>query len=90
MGLLPLHYQFCDTIFSDLSKFHKVCFLAICLNPHLISVLYKDGPCVSHADYIVVIKSHIRQDDWMSILGHVRMATTTVKVTILLFYKLFP
>ncbi|XP_049875710.1 tRNA-splicing endonuclease subunit Sen2-like [Pectinophora gossypiella] len=42
-------------------------------------LLYKEGPGVSHADYIVVIKLAYQNDDWLSILGHVRMANTTVK-----------
>lgn len=42
-------------------------------------MLYKEGPGVNHAEYIVVIKSE-SGEDWISILGHVRMATTTVKV----------
>lgn len=44
-----------------------------------VSVLYKEGPGVNHAEYIVVIKPELG-DDWISILGHVRMATTTAKV----------
>ncbi|XP_047031584.1 tRNA-splicing endonuclease subunit Sen2 [Helicoverpa zea] len=42
-------------------------------------LLYKEGPGISHADNIVVIKSSYKEDDWVSILGHVRMANTTVK-----------
>uniref|UniRef100_A0A2A4J9G7 tRNA-intron lyase n=1 Tax=Heliothis virescens TaxID=7102 RepID=A0A2A4J9G7_HELVI len=43
------------------------------------NILYKEGPGISHADNIVVIKSSYKEDDWISILGHVRMANTTVK-----------
>ncbi|KAJ0174635.1 hypothetical protein K1T71_009743 [Dendrolimus kikuchii] len=42
-------------------------------------LLYVEGPSVSHADYIVIIKSNLRQFEWVSLLGHIRMATTTVK-----------
>lgn len=43
-------------------------------------MLYKEGPEVNHADYIVVIKTENDTFNWISLLGHVRMATTTVKV----------
>ncbi|XP_039756073.1 tRNA-splicing endonuclease subunit Sen2 [Pararge aegeria] len=42
-------------------------------------LLYKEGPGVNHADYIVVINSGNKEIRWTSLLGHVRMATTTVK-----------
>nr|XP_032518698.1 probable tRNA-splicing endonuclease subunit tsp-2 [Danaus plexippus plexippus] len=42
-------------------------------------LLYKEGPEVNHADYIVVIKTENDTFNWISLLGHVRMATTTVK-----------
>ncbi|CAH2092938.1 unnamed protein product [Euphydryas editha] len=43
-------------------------------------LLYKEGPGVNHADYIVVINFDENDvSDWISLLGHVRMATTTVK-----------
>lgn len=35
---------------------------------------------MNHADYIVVMKQGKDDMDWISLLGHVRMATTTVKV----------
>ncbi|GBP16753.1 tRNA-splicing endonuclease subunit Sen2-1 [Eumeta japonica] len=43
-------------------------------------VLYKDGPGLTHAAYIVLIE-HQGQNvqEWTSILGHVRIAATTVK-----------
>lgn len=46
-------------------------------------LLYKDGPGIRHADYIIVIKSDTKQDDLITILGHVRVATTTVKEILL-------
>lgn len=49
-----------------------------------LSVLYKEGPGITHADYIVVIRVKESKTDWISILGHVRMANTTVKVAILI------
>ncbi|XP_041982571.1 tRNA-splicing endonuclease subunit Sen2 isoform X2 [Aricia agestis] len=42
-------------------------------------LLYREGPGINHADYIVVVKCGDDQFDWISILGHVRMANTTVK-----------
>ncbi|XP_028168672.1 tRNA-splicing endonuclease subunit SEN2 [Ostrinia furnacalis] len=42
-------------------------------------LLYKEAPGIMHADYIVVIKCEEEQTDWVSLLGHLRMATTTVK-----------
>ncbi|XP_011547909.3 uncharacterized protein LOC105380109 isoform X2 [Plutella xylostella] len=44
-------------------------------------LLYKEGPGITHADYIVVIKNIAEKDvnNWTSTLGHVRMASTTVK-----------
>lgn len=42
-------------------------------------LLYREGPGISHADYIVVINYGDDNFDWISMLGHVRMATTTVK-----------
>ncbi|KAJ8712335.1 hypothetical protein PYW07_005177 [Mythimna separata] len=42
-------------------------------------LLYKEGPGVTHADFIVVIKSEDKNDGWIATLGHVRMANTTVK-----------
>ncbi|CAG9564703.1 unnamed protein product [Danaus chrysippus] len=42
-------------------------------------LLYREGPEVNHADYIVVIKTENDAFNWISLLGHVRMATTTVK-----------
>lgn len=47
-------------------------------------MLYKEGPGITHADYIVVIKNIAEKavNNWTSTLGHVRMASTTVKVHI--------
>ncbi|KAG6443312.1 hypothetical protein O3G_MSEX002796 [Manduca sexta] len=45
-----------------------------------MQVLYKDGPGINHADYIVVVKHENIHNDWTSVLGHVRMANSTVKV----------
>ncbi|XP_030040380.1 tRNA-splicing endonuclease subunit SEN2 [Manduca sexta] len=42
-------------------------------------LLYKDGPGINHADYIVVVKHENIHNDWTSVLGHVRMANSTVK-----------
>ncbi|XP_075980825.1 tRNA splicing endonuclease subunit 2 [Anticarsia gemmatalis] len=42
-------------------------------------LLYKEGPAMSHAEYIVVIKSKYKSFGWIEMLGHVRMANTTVK-----------
>lgn len=42
-------------------------------------VLYREGPGVMHSDYIVVVKCKEDQFDFVSVLGHVRMATTTTK-----------
>ncbi|XP_045774559.1 tRNA-splicing endonuclease subunit Sen2 [Maniola jurtina] len=42
-------------------------------------LLYREGPEMNHADYIVVINFGKENLDWISLLGHVRMATTTVK-----------
>ncbi|XP_026726241.1 probable tRNA-splicing endonuclease subunit tsp-2 [Trichoplusia ni] len=47
-------------------------------------LIYKDGPGVSHADFIVVIKSETEEDNWIVTLGHVRMANTTVKEILLI------
>lgn len=46
-------------------------------------LLYKEGPAISHADYIVVIKTKRKSYDWITTLGHVRMANTTVKEILL-------
>ncbi|KAM3965722.1 tRNA splicing endonuclease subunit 2 [Aphomia sociella] len=49
-------------------------------------LLYKDGVEVSHADFIVVIRNILEKDcdpNWISILGHIRMATTTLKKIII-------
>ncbi|KAJ2945636.1 hypothetical protein O0L34_g463 [Tuta absoluta] len=46
-------------------------------------LLYKEGPGISHADFIVVMKLDQEKKDWNLILGHVRMATTTVKEIII-------
>lgn len=48
----------------------------------LFVVLYREGPGINHADYIVVINFGEDSFDWVSMLGHVRMATTTVKVNV--------
>ena len=45
-------------------------------------MLYREGPGINHADYIVVINCGDDNFDWISMLGHVRMARTTVKVKI--------
>ncbi|XP_013199403.2 uncharacterized protein LOC106142249 [Amyelois transitella] len=45
-------------------------------------LIYKEGPDVAHADYIVVIKN-LTDFDWVSLLGHMRMANTTVKEIII-------
>lgn len=50
------------------------------INGFFFLVLYKEGPGITHADFIVVIKFEDRVDDWIATLGHVRMANTTVKV----------
>ncbi|CAH0400895.1 unnamed protein product [Chilo suppressalis] len=42
-------------------------------------LIYKEVPSIAHADYIIVIKDELQKFDWISTLGHVRMATTTVK-----------
>ncbi|XP_059052587.1 tRNA-splicing endonuclease subunit Sen2 isoform X2 [Achroia grisella] len=49
-------------------------------------VLYKDGPGLSHAEFIVVIRNIREQNcdlNWISILGHNRMAVTTLKKVII-------
>lgn len=43
-------------------------------------MLYKETPGTVHADYIVVIKCENETSDWLTILGHMRMANTTAKV----------
>lgn len=43
-------------------------------------VLYKEAPGITHSGYIVVIKDEQESLDWISLLGHIRMATTTLKV----------
>ncbi|KAL4708997.1 hypothetical protein ACJJTC_005858 [Scirpophaga incertulas] len=42
-------------------------------------LLYKEAPSLAHSDFIVVIKSDKDNTDWVSTLGHIRMATTTIK-----------
>ncbi|CAG9788725.1 unnamed protein product [Diatraea saccharalis] len=42
-------------------------------------LIYKEVPSIAHADYIIVIRNNIQKLDWVSVLCHVRMATTTVK-----------
>ncbi|XP_013180034.1 PREDICTED: tRNA-splicing endonuclease subunit Sen2 [Papilio xuthus] len=42
-------------------------------------LLYKEGPSVNHADFIVLIKYAGEEYDWISIFGHLRVASTTVK-----------
>ncbi|XP_072945132.1 uncharacterized protein Tsen2 [Epargyreus clarus] len=42
-------------------------------------LLYKDGPEVDHAEYIVVIRFNDNCFDWTSIHGHVRVSNTTSK-----------
>lgn len=43
-------------------------------------MLYKEKPDINHAEYIVIVESDKEKSDWISMLGHVRMAHTTVKV----------
>ncbi|XP_023952330.1 uncharacterized protein LOC112056186 [Bicyclus anynana] len=50
-------------------------------------LLYKEGPGVNHADYIVVINYGKEDMDWTSLLGHLRMATTTVKEILIIEVK---
>ncbi|XP_045451138.1 tRNA-splicing endonuclease subunit Sen2 [Melitaea cinxia] len=42
-------------------------------------LLYKDSPEVNHSEYIIVINFGNDVSNWISLLGHVRMATTTLK-----------
>ncbi|CAG4942510.1 unnamed protein product [Parnassius apollo] len=42
-------------------------------------LLYKEGPGINHADFIVLIKYSNEKYDCISMLGHVRVASTTVK-----------
>ncbi|CAB3234084.1 unnamed protein product [Arctia plantaginis] len=42
-------------------------------------LLYRDGPAISHSDYIVIIRHDIKPVNWIELLGHVRCAHTTVK-----------
>ncbi|XP_014371333.2 tRNA-splicing endonuclease subunit Sen2 isoform X2 [Papilio machaon] len=42
-------------------------------------LLYKEGPSVNHADFIVLIRYAGDEYDWISIFGHLRVASTTVK-----------
>ncbi|KAL0871213.1 hypothetical protein ABMA27_004984 [Loxostege sticticalis] len=42
-------------------------------------LLYKEAPGITHSGYIVVIKDEQESLDWISLLGHIRMATTTLK-----------
>lgn len=42
-------------------------------------LLYEEGPSVSHADFIVIIRSNFKRFDWVSMLAHIRVAVTTVK-----------
>lgn len=46
----------------------------------LFSVLYKEGPAAYHADYVVIIRSENKDENWIQTLGLVRVANTTVKV----------
>ncbi|KAI5642140.1 JAB1/Mov34/MPN/PAD-1 ubiquitin protease domain-containing protein [Phthorimaea operculella] len=46
-------------------------------------LLYKEGPSIAHAEFIVVMKVAQEKKDWNSILGHIRMATTTLKEIII-------
>ncbi|XP_050347402.1 tRNA-splicing endonuclease subunit Sen2 isoform X2 [Nymphalis io] len=46
-------------------------------------VLYREGPEINHADYIIVINYGNNISDWISLFGQIRMATTTVKEVII-------
>ncbi|CAG4951982.1 unnamed protein product [Colias eurytheme] len=47
-------------------------------------LIYREGPGINHSDYIVVIKQKQESQDWLTMLGHVRMAATTVKEIIII------
>ncbi|CAH2043680.1 unnamed protein product, partial [Iphiclides podalirius] len=42
-------------------------------------LLYREGPGINHADIIVLIRYHEEKHNWTSILGQVRVASSTVK-----------
>ncbi|XP_068618122.1 uncharacterized protein Tsen2 [Battus philenor] len=42
-------------------------------------LLYKEGPGINHADFVVLIRNNKEKCDWISIFGHLRVACTTVK-----------
>ncbi|XP_026756479.2 tRNA-splicing endonuclease subunit Sen2 [Galleria mellonella] len=49
-------------------------------------LLYKDGPGVAHAEFIVIIRNIVEKNsefNWVSVLGHNRMAVTTLKKVII-------
>ncbi|XP_022822596.1 tRNA-splicing endonuclease subunit Sen2 [Spodoptera litura] len=45
-------------------------------------LLYKEGPAAYHADYVVIIRSENKEENWIQTLGLVRVANTTVKEVI--------
>lgn len=45
-------------------------------------LLYKEGPAAYHADYVVIIRSENKDENWIQTLGLVRVANTTVKEVI--------
>ncbi|XP_026495684.1 tRNA-splicing endonuclease subunit Sen2 [Vanessa tameamea] len=46
-------------------------------------LLYREGPEINHADYVIVINYGNNISDWISLLGQIRMAATTVKEVII-------
>ncbi|XP_050682309.1 uncharacterized protein LOC126977503 isoform X2 [Leptidea sinapis] len=49
-----------------------------------LTVIYRDGPGINHADFIVVIKFEQEPQNWLWTLGLVRMAASTLKEIIII------